>query len=137
MSLISRFSVLTVLVLEASAGQCTDSDKLLWKGSAEFATTMETTGLKSTGSKRRAGVYLKKHYPTMTDACIGCHADLLVCGYLHCFSPCMKGKYSVECKSCIERKCTPDYKLCLGVDNEDELPVPPAMNAVMPTKADI
>lgn len=132
---ITRFSVLAVLFALASgatpAGKCTAEDQLLWKDNKEFPTIVQVAGRKSGGNRRLAALVFKKKYGTMTDACIGCHADLVVCGFTHCLSPCMKGNYSVECQTCVEKKCNPKYRACLGYEKPEDLPVPPELNSKM------
>jgi hypothetical protein len=121
----------SLLVAFAFAGKCTPEDKSIWIGDVTFTQTMEKVGLKCAGSRRAAAKQLKKQYPKMTDDCVGCHADLLVCGMEKCVLECFGKKYSSRCKQCIDNHCMPNYKECLGYSDPKDLPVAPALDAIM------
>lgn len=117
--------ILLLIVLgsgDASAS-CTQEDKAMWIGKEEFTRAYLSAAQYSGGLKVLARDKFKETFPAMTSTCRECHVDMITCGVRNCISKCSKPT-SEKCNDCINEHCMKHYKPCLGVDSQDELPIP-------------
>ncbi len=120
----TKFILLFVaLAFREASSSCTPDDRALWIGNEEFTRVYLSIGQFSGGLKVLARDKFKEKFPGMTQACRECHVNMLSCGVKNCMTKCSK-PMSEGCNKCINDNCMQHYKPCLGVQSEDELPVP-------------
>ena len=109
----------------SNAGQCTGDDIKIWKNQKSFSEEFRKIAKVSLGKSSIVLLYMKKSFPSMTPHCMQCHADTLACGVSHCKTQCMQSQTSLDCRLCIDTHCFTPYKECVGVEDDDDLPIPP------------
>ncbi len=118
------FLLLLAIALRESTSSCTDADKSMWIGKEEFTRGYLSAAQFSGGLKVLARDKFKEKFPEMTATCRECHVNMIACGVKKCLGKCSKPT-SEACNTCINENCMQDYKLCLGVESETDLPIPP------------
>jgi len=98
---------------------------MIWKGQTSFSIEFRKIARISMGIRSIVFASLKKAYPSMTHECMGCHADTLTCGITHCKTQCGQSQVSLDCRQCVDKHCIKPYKLCIGVQDDADLPIPP------------
>ena len=109
----------------SDAAQCTSADIAIWKNQTKFSHDFRVIARMSLGRKAVVLSRLRRNYPSMTPSCMECHAETLVCSILNCKAPCTQSQISLDCRLCVETHCIPPYKECIGVTDDDDLPIPP------------
>jgi len=65
---------------------------------------------------------LKKALAPMSEACLTCYVDSVLCAVANCSSPCAADAAGKECSDCrLEFKCTETFYTCSGLPSSDEL----------------
>lgn len=65
---------------------------------------------------------LKKLLAPMSEDCLSCYVDSVLCAVQNCSSPCAADAAGEECNDCrIEFKCTETFYTCSGLPTSDEL----------------
>lgn len=60
--------------------------------------------------------------PDLTNACMACYADAVVCAAAECVSECAADPESQDCDECRETQgCTPTFYTCSGLPSADEV----------------
>jgi hypothetical protein len=112
------------VIAPGNIASCTEDDKGIWRGNENFTKEyLRIAGL-SFGVKALARKGFEKTFPMMAEGCRECHVNMIACGVEHCAKKCGRPK-SEDCNECIEVKCMGQYKPCLGVWTEGDLPIPP------------
>lgn len=104
----------------APTNKCPQSDHDLWI-EREFSiveTNLQECGLSSLGQETAAFNCLRGK-SQLSDTCIKCQVDLIVCTGKYCAIPCANGgRSNPKCKKCVEEQsmCNSNFLQCTGFD---------------------
>jgi hypothetical protein len=121
--------VLYLLTPPESQAICTPKDKAMWIDNKEFTLKYMMIAESSWGVKKKAIKGFEKEFQDMSEGCRECHVNMIECGAQKCLGKCGMKPKSEDCHECIAVKCMDQYKMCLGVSFQTELPIPPYLLA--------